>query len=204
MFFSEFFVKSEKKMESDNFTLERFSTDLITECFLQQLETPVPTRHYAGNMYTDGVRKWIKLTDTLIHCLKNDLRGCKGGKSNAPVLADNVSITQHPQAALSQTRSNPRTSVALVICNWAKDMNSLKELYEEKYFSKIKEDRVQKEIDMMYTYLSNLCDLARYISQRKKEQEDLCTRERCKEEEETCSKSEMVFIFDDHESSLNN
>lgn len=179
-------------MESDNFTLERFSTDLITECFLQQLETSVPARHYPGSLsYTEGLKKWIKLTDTLIHCLKNDLRGCKGSSKTDANNAD------HPLA------NSCRIFVADVICNWAKDMNSLKGLYEERYLHKIKEERVQKEIDAMYLYLGNLCDLSLYISQRRKEKEDeICSKERYKEEE-SCGKSEMVFIFDDHENSLN-
>lgn len=159
-------------MNDDTFSLDQFSTELIVECMLQHLETSIPQRHYNGIHNTESLKKWIRLTETLVQSLRNDLKSCK-------VIA---------------TAPIDRKKASKIICLWTPDMKTLKSLYLSSFHSRVKEDRMQKEVDSLYNYLEYLCDMADYVYGRKLEEEEAGQQK----------KGEVVFIFDDSQSTTTN
>ncbi len=143
------------KNESDKqtFDMSCFSTDLITECIVQHLESNFPQRHYTntGVVVQENLKRWIRLTETLLVCLKHDLKQFKVLEGNKFSL-------------------NDRKSAASVICKWLKDTIILRNMYKQNFENNVLEDRIHKDIENLYTHLDTLCNLCETIH-RKNEQE---------------------------------
>lgn len=132
------------------YTLDKFSTDLIVECILQHLETGVPTRPY-GN-HTEEYKKWLRLSETLVQCIRHDLRKYR--------TIDNAKMHLF----------SDRVGAATVVAHWYPDLNTLTKWHKEQF------DNIapQKEPNLLYIYLETLQQLAEpiFIRQNNNSAED--------------------------------
>lgn len=155
---------------SDNsFSLERFSTHLLVECVLLHLETISTPRGYVGtnvasnNFYNDNSKKWVRLSETLFQCMKNDIKGWKANSQKTPY---------------------DRNVASDIISQWFPDLDQLKSLYEQL-------STKTNEIECLYAHIEILHTLSCHIYERQKQ----------KDMEAHGKKDEVVFVYDDNNSS---
>lgn len=166
------------------FPLEPFSTELLVECFLNQLENaPNPSRSYtmtsSGNLQSDAARKWIRLTDTLIQCLRFDLkiypsRASERGK-------------HHMENNAIRPDVYNRSDLAKVISHWFPDLRQLYSFHEN--------IPTNADLETLYAHVESLHNVAKYIWERSQRENSV------KNVYVDDKKDEVVFVFDDDSSS---
>lgn len=165
--------------EATSFTLEHFSTYLLVECILQHLEgisIPKTFINTANGAHWDDIRKWVRLAETLLTCLKSDVKNfksrCSGGVGGG-----------HP---CGQPSCEARDTIATIISQWFPDLQELKTIYTEN------EDqfKVHKEIEHLYHHVDTLYNLSLYIYVRDKQKNQT-------PHEDAYKREEVVFLYDD-------
>jgi hypothetical protein len=163
----------------ESFALEQFSTNLIMECILQHLESNIPSRPYIGNNNTiqefsqqdsDDIKKWFKLCDILIQCIRHDLRKYRATDAN-----NKIHLFQD------------RTGAATVIFNWYPDLFILCNIYHERFESV--NEMLHKEYLGFQRYVTTLKQLCTPIYDR---------QQHADMQDTDGKKDEVVFIYDDN------
>jgi hypothetical protein len=174
------------KEQKDDITFTQFSSELLVEYIVQYLENLPQHRHYSSSLpesptWTDKrseMKKWLKLGETLLSCLKHDLKQYRAsiveesGSKGSLVLCDRASAIQ-------------------ITCKWTCDLQTLRNLYVTHFQDKKKmnlqqhgeTERLCKDVDALYVQLDWLCDLASIIY-NKETKHDIV------------NKNEVIFLFD--------
>jgi len=162
-------------MDAFSCKLQQFSSDLIVECILQHLESNAPSRPYMGGNNSvnipDDLKKWFRLCETLLQCIRHDLKKYRTLDANNKVHL-----------------FKDRIGAAIVISQWYPDLLLLSDIYKEHFTG---EESLHKEFASFYQHIIMLQQLAAPIYERQQKQaEELHDVER---------KDEIVFIYDNSE-----
>jgi len=152
---------------SSTFTFENFSTDLLVECVLQQLDTMTVQKPYISNTSTghtwDDVRKWVRLTETLLQCLKLDVKNMKTKSTNGVY---------------------DRAIAASIVSQWFPDLQEIRTVYLQKIAT---DDKVQKEVEVLFSQVDTLYNLSIFVYRR----------DVVRASDDTHKREEVVFVYDD-------
>ncbi len=166
---------------NSTFTMNQFSTDLIVECILQHIEIPLMLPHKSYPLinctddFVNSLRRWVKLTETLVTCLRSDLKRIDLVKSHIK-----------DESPVEESSYSHRKIAAKIICVWINDIHALKTLYLQNFHGNVKDERLQKEMDTIYIYLDYICEMGDYIFEREKVSDQ--------------QRNGVVFVFDDSNS----
>jgi hypothetical protein len=161
----------------ETFSLDQFSTDLIVECILQHLETSA-SRPYVGNASvaaatSEDLKKWYRLSDTFLQCLRHDLKKYKVSSSDGT-----------SKGHLFQDR----IGAATVVSKWYPDLFALCRIYDETFAQE--EEPPHKDFSTFYVYLHSLQTLSVPIYSRQFEKQTSHDNE--------SKRDEVVFLYDEN------
>lgn len=125
--------------------LEHFSLDLLVEFTLDTIKLQyTPSRPYLSNFNgtDESLKRYVKITETLIKCIKLDQE--KG--------------TRH-------TEETSRKEIAKMLCFWNNDLDVLYNIYV-KCFKEKYEERLQKEIDSLSMVIISLRELIHQLKKK--------------------------------------
>ena len=167
---------NEENME--RLPVDKFSTDFLVECILQHLDGVSFPRYggiTVGGKQQDGkqhdIKKWLRLTETFFHCLKQDVKSIKCN-------SDKV------------CNKSTREAVADVIAHWFPDLDQIRKinLHTEQQTA-IEQNTLTSEAEVISQHVETLYNMAKHIYERD------CLRKQ--EREKHVKKSEVVFVYDD-------
>ena len=164
---------------STSFTLENFSTELLVECILQQLDNITLPKAYVtasvpNGLQWDDTRKWVRLTETLLHCLKSDVKNCKVGNTCA-----------------GGRYGETRDVIATIVSQWFPDLQQLRSVYIDQISDKVgKVDSVSRtnELEHLFHHVETLYNLAMYVYSREQKSP--------LHDDDSFKRDEVVFLYD--------